>query len=65
MPHIKHISAGLWELRVTGRNQVRIIFIVERDVIVLLHAFFKKSEKIPSRDIKLAVKRGNIVVDRL
>ncbi len=53
-------SAGtLWEVRSSlphGRI-ARILFCVEKDSMVLLHGFMKKTQKTPKQDIELALRR--------
>lgn len=59
MPHSKNIGANLFELRVQGKNKIRIIYCFHKNMIVLLHALIKKTQKIPKQDIFLAKKRLN------
>lgn len=54
MPHSKKIDSGLFELRVRGAQEVRIIYTFHKRVAVLLVGFIKKSEKIPRREIERA-----------
>ncbi|MCY3624507.1 MAG: type II toxin-antitoxin system RelE/ParE family toxin [Candidatus Dadabacteria bacterium] len=59
MPFVRSLGRGLWEVRsrlVDGRMS-RIIFCVEKDRMILLHGFIKKSQKTPKKDIDLAIKR--------
>jgi phage-related protein len=35
----------------------RVIFCVEKDLMVLLHGFLKKTQKTPKQEIDLALKR--------
>lgn len=57
-PHVKHLQGKLWELRVKGRRQIRILyFIASGRRIVLLHAFVKKTQVIPLREIETALGR--------
>ena len=51
-------KTGLYELR-PGRHRV-IYFYMERKNIILLHAFFKKTDKIPESDIETALWRKEI-----
>lgn len=55
-PYAKHIKGPLWELRVDfGRIASRIFyFLASGQNIVLLHAFMKKTEKTPVREIEIA-----------
>ena len=50
--------SGLYELR-PGRNRV-IYFYLQRNKIILLHAFLKKTEAIPEADIRVAEDRKDI-----
>lgn len=60
MPHVKPIGGGFYELRVRGKQEVRIIFIFVRDnKIYLLHGFVKKSRFLPRVELNIAVKRKN------
>lgn len=58
-PLAKHIEGKLWELRVeqnTNIFRVFYFFWVEKQ-IVLLHAFHKKSQKTPNKELQVARKR--------
>jgi phage-related protein len=58
MPLIKKLEAGLWEVRShLAQGIARIIFTVAEDTMVLLHGFVKKSQKIPSADLRIARQR--------
>ena len=58
MPHAKPIGDGLYELRVRGKQEVRILYIfVKRSAIYLLHGFLKKTEAIPNRELNIAKER--------
>ncbi|MBU1152292.1 type II toxin-antitoxin system RelE/ParE family toxin [Patescibacteria group bacterium] len=57
MPHSKKICPYLFELRVRGKQEIRIIYCFHKNVIILLHAFIKKSQKIPLSELKLARRR--------
>jgi phage-related protein len=57
MPHSKRIDSGLFELRVRGVKEVRIIYCFHKNAVVLLYGFIKKSQKIPHRIIGLVKKR--------
>lgn len=57
MPHSRKIEIGLFELRIRGKTEVRIIYCFYKHSIVLLYGFVKKSQKIPHRVIELAKKR--------
>lgn len=55
MPHSKYISNNLFELRIRGKQEIRIFYSFKKENIYLLHGFVKKSQKIPSHEIKHAL----------
>ena len=59
MPLVKPLGRELWEVRssLSRGRIVRILFCVTQGHMVLLHGFFKKTQKTPKRDIDLALKR--------
>lgn len=54
MPHSKKISANVFSLRIKGLIEIRILYCFLNDEIILLHAFQKKSNKIPKKDLQIA-----------
>jgi len=65
-PHVKPLRGRIWELRVTGRLQHRVLYaaVVGRR-IVLLHAFTKKVQRTPPGEIALAEVRLDDYLRRL
>lgn len=57
MPHSKKIGDNLYELRIRGKQEVRIIYAFKNKNIYLLHAFQKQTQKTPKNDIKIALER--------
>jgi phage-related protein len=59
MPYCRPLGHGLWEVRsdLTDGTIARVIFCIAEGEMVLLHGFVKKTQKTPSRDIDLALKR--------
>jgi phage-related protein len=59
MPLVSSLGRDVWEVRSSlPRGRIaRVLFCVERDCMVLLHGFMKKTRKTPKRDIDLALKR--------
>jgi phage-related protein len=53
MPYTKYLGGKMFELRIQGKEEVRILYFFDRDTVVLLHAFKKKSNKIPKKEILL------------
>ena len=59
MPLVGSLGRELWEVRSNlPRGRIaRVLFCLERNSMVLLHGFIKKTQKTPQRDIDLALKR--------
>lgn len=59
IPHIKKLTGTpLWEIRILGGDSVRILYITRQEKkILLLHAFVKKTNKTPSKEINVALSR--------
>jgi phage-related protein len=59
MPLVASLGRELWEVRSNlARGRIaRVLFCVERNSMVLLHGFIKKTQKTTERDIDLALKR--------
>src|SRR5215213_709065 len=59
MPLCRSMGDGLWEARTTlpSKRIARVLFFVDRDRIVLVHGFIKKTQKAPGEEIALARKR--------
>lgn len=59
LPHSRALGDGLFELRPRGRSGIGrafYCFLVEQRVVVL-HAFVKKTQQTPDRELKLARRR--------
>ncbi len=61
MPHARHIQGKLWELRPGGIRLFYFAHIEER--FVILHGFRKKSQKTPEREVNIALRRMNELLD--
>lgn len=59
MPHSKKVSENIFELRIRGKTEVRILYTFHKKTTVLLSVFVKKTQKIPKRHLKLAENRLN------
>lgn len=59
IPHIKKLSGTpFWEIRILGTDSTRILFVTKiNKQIILLHAFYKKTQKTPQREFTIAYKR--------
>ncbi|MCB9805833.1 type II toxin-antitoxin system RelE/ParE family toxin [Candidatus Nomurabacteria bacterium] len=51
MPHSRHLSDGLIELRIRGKREVRVLYCFYKNKAVLLHAFIKKSQITVKKEI--------------
>lgn len=61
-PDIKKLRDKLYELRIPGKSKVRIFYAIMKGEYYLLHAFMKKSQKTPTRELKVAIDRmGKII----
>ena len=59
LPHSRALGDGLFELRPRGRSGIGrafYCFLLDRRVIIV-HAFVKKSQQTPDRELKLARRR--------
>ncbi|MBI4316848.1 MAG: type II toxin-antitoxin system RelE/ParE family toxin [Chloroflexi bacterium] len=55
LPNVKHLDAKIWELRVVGRIQHRILYFAAAGRnLVLLHAFTKKTQQTARAEIDVA-----------
>ena len=63
LPHTKAIDKGLFELRIKSKEGVARVFFCTKigKRIIMLHSFIKKSQKIPKRELKIAISRMNEV----
>jgi len=59
IPHIKKLSGTpLWEVRILGEDNVRILYVTKsQKKILLLHAFYKKKQSTPKKEIDTALAR--------
>jgi phage-related protein len=58
MPHSKKVGDGLFELRIRGIQEVRFLYTFQKEeIVIVLHGFVKKSQKIPSKELRLAQQR--------
>lgn len=56
-PDIKKIRDKLYELRIPGRAAIRIFYTMAHGEYYLLHAFKKKTQKTPLKELKVAIDR--------
>ncbi|HEU5281357.1 MAG TPA: type II toxin-antitoxin system RelE/ParE family toxin [Gammaproteobacteria bacterium] len=58
-PNTKYLGNGLCELRLIGKEGIARVFYctVVKNRIIMLHGFIKKTQKIPKKELALALKR--------
>ncbi|MFA4826646.1 MAG: type II toxin-antitoxin system RelE/ParE family toxin [Candidatus Shapirobacteria bacterium] len=57
MPFAKRVDKRLWELRTSGKQKVRILYSIEKNRTYVVSWFIKKTQKIPVKELKTAIKR--------
>lgn len=62
MPLVRKLESDLWEVRsnLSQGRIARVLFTVNKNEIVLLHSFIKKSQKTPQNDLKLGRSRRSL-----
>jgi phage-related protein len=59
MPHVRHLTGPLWEMRLRGRDGIsRALYVAVQDRrVVVVRVFVKKTQSTPRREIDLALRR--------
>ena len=58
MPHSKALGSGLYELRIRGKEEIRIFYCFTSErTIYLLHVIKKQAQQTPKKDLDLALER--------
>ena len=57
--HTKKLTGTpLWEIRIVGKDNIRIIYILTKaNTVLVLHGFVKKKQKTPIKELKIALER--------
>jgi len=63
MPHAKQIKGKLWELRPGGVRLFYFAYIGQQ--FVILHGYRKQSQKAPDREIEIAIRRMQELMDEV
>lgn len=56
-PHTRKVAPSLFELRIRGKQEVRIFYTLHKSAFFLLHGFLKKGQKLPKRELKVALRK--------
>ncbi len=57
MPHAKQVGSGIYELRIRGKEEVRVFYGFKQKTIYLFHAFKKQTQKTPRKVLAIALQR--------
>ncbi len=52
MPYSKNILPNIFELRIIGQDNIRVIYTFSNDLIVVFYAFLKKTNQISLKDMR-------------
>ncbi len=56
--YVKKVSSIIWEIR-AGR--IRLLLYIREQTAYCVHAFYKKTQKLPKRDLDLAERRSKFI----
>lgn len=59
IPHTKKLTGTpLWEIRIKGKDNIRVIYVsrTEKSILVL-HGFIKRTQKTPKKELIIALER--------
>lgn len=63
MPYSKNVLPGIFELRVGGVYNVRLIYTFSQGCAIIFYGFMKKTEKIKRRELKIIkIKFNNLQI---
>lgn len=59
MPYSRNLEKGLYEVRsnITNRGIARVLFCIQKNQMILLHGFIKKTQATPDKEKAIAKKR--------
>lgn len=61
-PYSKKLAPKLYELRIPGMIAVRIFYTAKENEYYLLHAFKKKTQKTPPKELQTAIDRASEII---
>ena len=61
MPNSKRIDRGLLELRIHGKQEIRIFYTLINEEAYLLHLYVKKTQKTPAKELRIGKERLNVL----
>jgi phage-related protein len=57
MPYSRYVLPGVFELRTTGKDNVRLVYTFINNEAVVFHAFIKKTEEINAHEMNIIKQR--------
>ena len=59
MPHVRHLKAKIWEMRLKGKNTIaRSLYVLAtQQRIIILRTFIKKTQSTPLQELQIAQNR--------
>ena len=60
-PHVKHLAGGVWEMRMKAS---RGLYVKIHQKAVVVRVFIKKTRKVPRREIDLALRRAEKLLEK-
>lgn len=57
LPHCKKIASNLYELRIKGKQEIRIFYTIKSSSAILLYGFVKKTQKTPKKELEKAFQK--------
>lgn len=62
LPYSKALGKNLFELRIKGKQEIRLFYTYYNSNAVILHGFVKKTQKTPQKEITIALKKLKILL---
>lgn len=57
MPYSKKITINLYELRIKGKQEIRLFYTYKNNKIIILSGFIKQTNKTPKNEIQKALNK--------
>lgn len=61
-PQIKKLQSNLYELRIKSKLNIRVFYTIFNNEYYILHIFKKKTQKTPTKELKIAIDRMNTII---
>lgn len=61
MPYSKQLDKNLYELRIRGKQEIRILYCFYKNQAVIVHSFVKKTQTTPRKEIEIALSRISLL----